>query len=360
MMRAQNTPQSGFARVLLAVGGLTVAFAGTVYGQESPGHAAGRAAQANSPLATVAAAPLEVAHVQGNVYVIAGAGGNITVQAGDDGVLLVDTGLVSASDRVLAAIRTISAKPIHYIINTHIHPDHVGGNEVIARQGSTITGGNVVGNIGASAAEGATIIAFQTILDRMSAPDSKDKSPQKAWPTDTYTDAEKKLFFNGEAIEIIHQPFAHTDGDSMVFFRRSDVVSTGDIVTMAGYPIIDTERGGTIQGIIGGFNRLIYQITIPAAKQEGGTMVIPGHGRICDQADLVYYQEMLIIVRDRIQNMIDKGMTIEQVQQAKPTRDYDPLYASLKGQWTPDKFVAAIYQNLKDHPEKDEHEKVAQ
>jgi glyoxylase-like metal-dependent hydrolase (beta-lactamase superfamily II) len=326
----------------------------TGYAQDSAGHASAPASQATpSPAAPPAGAPLPVVHVQGNIYMIAGAGGNITVQAGDDGVLLVDSGLVSASDKVLAAVRTISDKPIRYIINTHVHPDHVGGNEAIARQGSTIAGGNVVGNIGASAAEGATIIAFQTILDRMSDPEGKDKAPQKAWPTDAYNDPEKKLFFNGEAIEIIHQPFAHTDGDSMVFFRRSDVVSTGDLVTLAGYSIIDQDRGGTIQGIIAGFNRLIYQITIPAQKQEGGTMVIPGHGRICDQADLVYYQEMLIIIRDRIQDMIDKGMTVDQVVATKPTRDYDPLYAAPKGLWTPDRFVAAIYQNLKDHPQKD-------
>ncbi len=137
-----------------------------------------------------------------------------------------------------------------------------------------------------------------------------------------------------------------------MFFRRSDVVSTGDIVTLAGYPIIDMDRGGSVQGIIAGLNRLIYQITVPAEKQEGGTMVIPGHGRICDQADLVYYQEMMIIIRDRIQDMIDKGKTVEEVIAAKPTRDYDPLYGSFKGFWTPDRFVATIYQNLKDHPQK--------
>ena len=349
MRRAQNNTRPSFA--VVAVFCIAAAFAGIDHGQESANRGSNPAAQA-SPLAAASPSPLQVVHVQGKVYMIAGAGGNITVQAGDDGVLLVDAGLASASDKVLAAIRTISDKPIRYIIDTHIHPDHVGGNEAISQQGSTVAGGNVVGTIGASAAEGATIIAFQTILDRMSTPAGKDKAPQKAWPTDTYTDAEKKLFFNGEAIEVIHEPFAHTDGDSMVFFRRSDVVSTGDIVTLAGYSIIDLERGGTIQGIIHGFNRLIYQITIPAEKQEGGTMVIPGHGRICDQADLVYYQEMLIMIRDRIQDMIDKGKTLAEVQQAKPTRDYDPLYASEKGFWTPDRFVAAIYQNLKEQHDK--------
>ena len=325
-----------FTGVLLAVVCFAAAFARPDYAQDG----------SNPP------AQVHVVHVQGNVYMIVGAGGNITLQAGDEGVLLVDTGLASMSDKVIEAVRSISDKPIRYIINTHIHQDHTGGNQAIAQQGSTITGGNVVGNIGASAGEGATIVAFQGILDRMSDQGSKDKAPEKAWPTDAYTGPEKKMFFNGEAIEVIHQPSAHTDGDSIVFFRRSDVVSTGDIFTTTNYPIIDLQRGGSIQGIIDGLNRLVYQITIPAEKQEGGTMVIPGHGRLCDQADVVYYQEMVIIIRDRIQDMIKKGMTLDEVKESKPTRDYDPLYGSDKGFWTTDMFVSAVYQSLKNQHEK--------
>jgi cyclase len=338
--------------VLLAAVCVATAFAGASYAQGSnPG--SNPAVQDNSPqAATASSAPVHVLHVQGNVYMIVGAGGNITLQVGDDGILLVDSGLASMSANVLAAIRSVSGKPLRYIINTHIHQDHTGGNEAIAQQGSTIAGGNVVGNIGASAAEGATIVAFQTILDRMSGPDSKDKAPEKAWPTDAYTGPEKKMFFNGEAIEVIHQPSAHTDGDSIVFFRRSDVVSTGDIFTTTNYPVIDLPRGGSIQGVIDGLNRLVYQITIPAEKQEGGTMVIPGHGRICDQADVVYYQEMVIIIRDRIQDMISKGMTLDEVKESRPTRDYDPLYGSDKGFWTTDMFVSAVYQSLKNQPGK--------
>lgn len=301
----------------------------------------------NRPANTSDSPQVNVIRVQGNVYMITGAGGNITMQIGDDGILLVDTGLPNMSSKVVQAIRSVSNKPIRYIIDTHIHQDHVGGNEAIGQLGSTVTGGNVVGNIGASAGEGATIVAYQSILDRMSDEKNKDKAPEKAWPTDAYSGAEKKMFFNGEAIEVIHEPEAHTDGDSMVFFRRSDVVSTGDIFTTTNYPIIDLQRGGTIQGIIDGLNRLIYQITIPAEKQEGGTMVIPGHGRICDQADVVYYQEMVIIIRDRIQAMIDKGMTLDEVKESKPTRDYDGLYGSDKGFWTTDMFVSAVYQSLK-------------
>jgi glyoxylase-like metal-dependent hydrolase (beta-lactamase superfamily II) len=292
-------------------------------------------------------AEIHVLPVQGNVYMLVGAGGNITVQADKEGILLVDTGLAPMSDKVYAAIRTISDKPIRYIINTSVDPHATGGNESIAKRGSTIAGGNVVGTIGASAGEGATVIAFQTILDRMSAPTGK-KPPahEGAWPTDTFTANEKNLFFNGEAIQIIHQPAAHTDGDSIVFFRRSDVVSTGEIFTTTGYPVIDLEKGGTIQGIIDGLNRLVYQITIPAEKEEGGTYVIPGHGRLCDQADVIYYQEMVIIVRDRIQDMVKKGMTLEQVKAAHPTRDYDPRYGTNAGPWTTDMFVEAVYRSL--------------
>src|ERR1700693_2021325 len=205
----------------------------------------------------IADAEVHVLPVQGNVYMLVGAGGNITLQVGNEGILLVDTGLAPMSDKVIAAIRKISDEPIRYIINTHVHRDHTGGNEAIAKLGSTIAGGNVVGNIGESASSGATVIGFQSILERMSAANGKDTAPEGAWPTDTFTTPQKNLFFNGEAIQIFHQPGAHTDGDSIIFFRRSDVVSTGDLFTTTNYPIVNLERGGNIQGIIDGLNRLV-------------------------------------------------------------------------------------------------------
>ena len=284
---------------------------------------------------------------------LVGAGANITVQVGGDGVLLVDTGEGQMSDEVVTAIRSISDQPIRYIITTEIDADHSGGNQSIAKTGSTIAGGNVLGDIGESATQGASIIAFQTILDRMSASGSRDSRPQGAWPTDTYATSEKALFINDEAIKIIHPAAAHTDGDSIVFFRRSDVVSTGDVFTMASYPVIDLQRGGSIQGIIDSLNLLLYQITVSGPKQEGGTLIIPGHGRLCDQADLVVYQEMVTIIRDRVQDMIKKGMTVDQVKAAKPTSDYDPLYGTATGPWTTDMFVEAVYKSLSEKPQRD-------
>jgi len=295
-------------------------------------------------------AEVHILPVQGNIYMLVGAGGNITVQAGNDGVLLVDTGVAQMSDKVLAAVRSISEKPIRYIINTHAHPDHTGGNEAIAKAGSTIAGGNVVGDIGASAGNQAAVIAFQAVLDRMSAPTGQQApTPEHAWPTETFTTPVRKMFFDNEGIEIIHIPAAHTDGDSMVFFRRSDVISTGDIFVTNRYPIIDLERGGNVQGVIAGLNKII-EIAIPADEQEGGTMVIPGHGRLCDIADVVFYQEMVTIIRDRVQDMIKKGMTLEQVKEAKPTRDYDPRYGATSGIWTTDMFVEAVYKSLASKP----------
>ncbi|HEX4134068.1 MAG TPA: MBL fold metallo-hydrolase [Bryobacteraceae bacterium] len=290
---------------------------------------------------------IHVLPVQGNVYMLVGAGGNITMQVGKEGVLLVDTMYAQLSDKIIAAIRTVSDKPIHYIIDTHVHGDHTGGNEKLAKAGSTITGGNVVGDIGASAGEGATVIATQQVLDRMSRKDGNTPAfPSAAWPTDAYITDVKELFFDGEAIQIFHQPAAHTDGDSIVFFRRSDVVSTGDIFVTTSYPIIDLDRGGTYQGVLDGLNHIL-DITIPADKEEGGTYVIPGHGRLCDEADVVEYRDMMTILRDRFLDMIKRGMTLEQVKAAKPTRDYDPLYGSDKGFWTTDKFIETAYKSLK-------------
>jgi len=298
------------------------------------------------PQANAEDSQIHVLPVRGRVYMLVGAGANITVQVGDDGIFLVDTGAAQMSDRVLAAIRTISDKPIRYIVNTSIDADHTGGNQAIAKAGSTIAGGNVLGDIGESATQGAAIISFQTILDRMSAPKSADAAPQAAWPTDTYESAQKNLFINDEAVQIMHEPAAHTDGDSIVFFRRSDVVSTGDIFSTIGYPVIDLARGGSIEGIVSALNVLLYRITVSGPKEEGGTLIIPGHGRLCDQADLVVYQEMVTIIRDRVQDMIKKGMTLEQVKAAKPTSDYDPVYGATTGPWTTDMFVEAVYNSL--------------
>ncbi len=229
------------------------------------------------------------------------------------------------------------------MINTHWHADHVGGNELIAKSGSTIAGGNVSGAI-ADAGEGAAVVAHENVLVRMSGQETPP--PFEAWPTVTLFMPQKDLYFNGEAIEILHQPAAHTDGDSLVFFRRSDVVSTGDVFTTTGYPVIRPEDGGGIDGVIAALNRIIA-ITVPEEKQEGGTLVIPGHGRLCDEADVVEYRDMVTIIRDRIKAMVDMGMTLRQVQAAKPTADYDGRYGATSGLWTTEQFVAAAYESLK-------------
>jgi cyclase len=303
--------------------------------------AAGARAQSGT-----ASAELHAFHVQGNVYAIFGAGGNITVQTGPDGVLLVDSGLKENADRVVAEVGTLSHQPIRYVVNTHAHPDHIGGNEIIGPLGRAIAGGNVTGDIN-DAGSRANILAHENVLDRMSAPTGNQSPyPPKSWPTDTFLGKTKKIFFNGEALEIIHIPSAHTDGDSMVFFRRSDVISTGDLFVANGYPIIDLERGGNIQGILDALNRII-DISVPADKQEGGTYIIPGHGRICDQADVVEYRDMVTIIRDRIDDMVKKGMTLDQVAAAKPTFDYDSVFGSSTGFWTTDKFIEAVYRSLR-------------
>ena len=284
---------------------------------------------------------LELLPVQGNISMLAGAGGNITVQAGKEGILLVDSGMSGMSDKVLEAIRTLSKSQISYIINTNDRTDHVGGNEYFAKIGQPLS-------IARAARANVFIVAFNTILDRMSDPNAKPPIADKAWPNDTYSVPQKNLYFNGEAVQVFHQP-ATTDGNSFVLFRRSDVVSTGDIFDPTEYPIIDLKNGGSLQGVLEGLNRL-RQTAIPAAHMEGGTMIIPGHGRLCDVGDLDIYQQMVTIVRDRLQDMINRGMTLDQVKAAKPTRDYDPIYGSNSGNWTTDMFIEAAYKSLSSKP----------
>ena len=300
------------------------------------------AAASAQPAIDFAAAKIEILPVQGNVYMLVGPIGNSTVQIGNDGVLIVDTQFAELSDKILAAIRSLSNRPIRYVLNTHAHPDHTGGNEPIAKAGSTIAGGNVAGTI-KDAGEGAAVVAHENVLLAM----TKRKPPaaQRALPTDTFFVERKDLYFNGEAVQMFHEPAAHTDGDSIVYFRKSDVISAGDVFVTTTYPVIDEQAGGSVDGVIAALNRII-EIAVPADRQEGGTLIVPGHGRLCDEADVVEYRDMLTIVRDRIKDMAAHGLTLEQVQAAGPTRDYDPRYGATTGSWTTKQFVAAVYHGV--------------
>jgi cyclase len=294
---------------------------------------------------TAGQAKVETLQVQGNVFMLAGNGGNVTVQCGDEGVLVVDTQVAEMADGLLAEIgRICNSKPIRYIVSTHAHADHVGGNDRLRRAGASIVAGNVAFDIRDGG--GAAILAHENVQQRLVAtPSGAAPFPPSGLPTDTFFGDQDSVFFNGEAIELIHQPGAHTDGDVMVFFRKSDVISAGDIYITTTYPVIDTASGGSIDGILSGVNRII-SLTVPRDKQEGGTMVVPGHGRISDEADVVEYRDMLTIIRDRVREMKQKKWSLQQVRAARPTSDYDGRYGATSGSWTTDMFVEAVYRTL--------------
>jgi glyoxylase-like metal-dependent hydrolase (beta-lactamase superfamily II) len=272
---------------------------------------------------------LHLLPVQGNVSMLVGPGANLTIQTGKDGVLLVDTMLDEVVPAVAAEVTARSALPIRFIINTSMDPDHVGGNARLGAMGATgsrsVPGG------------GATIIAHENVIRRMlrETPQPLPNLPNSEYFTDT-----KDLFFNGEPVFVIHVPSAHTDGDSIVLFRRSDVISAGDVFMPDRYPVIDINRGGSVQGLLAALNRLLV-LAVPERLQDGGTRIIPGHGRICNEADVVEYRDMVTIVRDRIQDMVARGLSLDQAKAAGPTRDYDGQYGNAEA------FVEAVYTSLR-------------
>jgi glyoxylase-like metal-dependent hydrolase (beta-lactamase superfamily II) len=284
---------------------------------------------------------LHLLPVQGNVYVLMGAGGNITLQirnvGTEDGVLLVDSGRAESSAAVLSAIHQITTAPIRTIINTSDNGQHSGGNIVLGQDGARLVTNQAGNNNGEE--RGAAIIAREEVMIRMIVGGIEDCG----WPNRTYSAYPRlTLFFNGEGIRIMHMPDAITDGDSVVHFRGSDVVSTGDIFNTDRYPPIDLDLGGSINGVVAALNELL-EITIPALKNEGGTYVIPGHGRIADEADVAEYRDMATIIRDRIKTYVERGMSLEEVQEQHPTLEYDGRYD--RG-LSPETFVEIVYQSL--------------
>jgi len=282
---------------------------------------------------------VEVLPVQGSVYMLAGAGSNVTVQVGPNALFVVDTNEAAMSDKILAAIRTISPLPIRYIVDTSADPDHAGGNERFARAaGDTATN--------AFYEQGARVFSSENAYTRMTNPKNGSALPSALWPTDSFAAPLKTLFVTGEPIEMIHQPAAHTDGDLLVFFRKSDVIVAGDVFSTDRYPVIDATRGGTLGGVLEGLNRLI-DLAIPEYNSMGGTRVIPGHGRISNEIDLVEYRDAMTIIADRITQLVLEGKTLEQVKAAGVSLDYDGVYGATSGSWTTDMFVDAVYREIK-------------
>jgi len=324
---------------------------------------------------------LKIIPVQGNVFMIPGAGANVAVSIGRDGVLLVDSGNEQSADRLLATVQQLNTdlmsqkrpfmqcvgigcqgsawgwsspsynsftqsvappKPIRYIMNTSAHPDHTGGNVKISLAGVTYTGGNVTGSITDSGV-GAAIVAH----DRVSQHLQDANANPDGIPTDNYGTPHYKLswFFNGEGVQLFHMPAAHSDADSFVWFRYSDVIVTGEVYNTLTYPIIDVAKGGTINGVLDGLAQIL-DIAFAEFRTQGGTQIIPARGRVSDVGDVENYRVMLYIIRDRIKDLKQKGRTLEQVKAARPTIDYDGRYGATSGPWTTDMFINAVYETV--------------
>ena len=311
------------------------------------------------------AAGLEILQVRPNFYMLVGAGANIGAQTGPNGVVLVNAGTTEASGEVVAAVTQLTSQPIRYIIDTSADLDVVGGNGKIAKAGRNITS-FVVGPVGrptiaGSDADAARVLAHENVLTRMrlaAGSGGTSPFPSDMWPSETFVERRRTMYFNDEGIEILHQPAAHTDGDTVVFFRKSDVIVVGNTIDTDRFPVIDLARGGSLKGEIDALNRIIEMAIPPgpfvglpngpnaSAPQQGGTDVLPGHGRVYRQIDVVNYRDMVVIIRDIVQDMISRKMTLDQIKAADPAKPYRARYGATSGRWTTNDFVEAVYKSL--------------
>jgi len=278
---------------------------------------------------------LNLLPVQGNVYMLhAGDVGNIAVQVGAEGVFVVNALVPELAERIAAKIKEVTPAPIRYIVSTNADLHNTLGNGALAALG-------MFGATASSGRPGATLISHENVLLRLSALTQLDRNPfpGESVPFDNYILPFKDVYFNGEPIFILHEPNAHTDGDSIVLFRKSDTIAVGDLFIPDEYPVIDVERGGSVQGLIRALNHIL-DLAVPAHLQDGGTRIIPGRGRLCNEADVVEHRNMVAIVRDRVRALMAEGKTLPQIQAARPTLDYDPQYGS------GEVFVRSIYDSL--------------
>ena len=292
---------------------------------------------------------VEALTVKNNIHLVAGSGANITVQVASEGLRVVDSSVAEMSDKVLAAIRTFSDKPLRLIVNTSGDEHHTGGNENLSNAGRNLNAG-IGGQNGRepSRLDGAPVIAHESVLHLMSGLKGEpERQPYGVWPHDTFYTGMKQLYFGGEVVEMLHAPNAHTDGDVMVWFRKNDVVATGDVFSTVTFPKVDLKRGGSVQGLLDGLNRIL-DIAVPEFNNQGGTLIVPGHGRVCNESDVAEYRDMTTIIRDRIKAMVDKGQTLAQVKAAGVTKDYDAVYSVPS--WTGDQFIEMIYSDLTKKP----------
>ena len=281
--------------------------------------------------------------LRNNVYLLVGDGGNIVVQTGEQGAFVVDSGTGALADKTIAAIRRLDARPIQFIANTGYRADHTGGNAKLRAAGlDPSVQGSFFSNQFADAGQGATVMAHQNVQNHM----DELKMPSEGVPSDTFLEDRRRKFHNGDSIEMFHEPNAVTDADSLVHFRRADVLVTGDIFNTTHYPFIDLKNGGTVQGEIKALNDILNR-TVYEHEEQGGTIVIPGHGYVSDEHEVVEYRDMMVIVRDRVLAMIKKGATLEQVKDARITADYDTRFGKNSGPWTTASFVEAVYSDLK-------------
>jgi len=306
---------------------------------------AGQGGGASTVASGSAPATVQSLHVQGNVWMLVGGGFvNAAVQIGSDGVLVVDTMTDALAEPMLAEIKRLAGdKPIRWIVNTHPHPDHTGGNAKVAAAGRSIIAGNFAGQAGQAAANFAQIIAHENTGNRLAA--IQPALPVHATPAETFFGTRHEFFFNDEAVQLIHVPNAHSDGDVMVFFRKSDVLAAGDLYVNSTFPVINTAQGGSIKGVLAALNTII-DVTVPRRKQEGGTFVISGHGRLADEADVVEARDMSTIIRDRYAEAVKKKQTLAQAKAARLVRDYEGRYGAAQGFWTTDAFVEAVYRTI--------------